>query len=40
MWWIGRGINGGSAELEGGATAHFYDMQAFASVMVVHYTAS
>jgi hypothetical protein len=32
-------INGGSAELKGGATVYLYDMQAFALAMIVHYTA-
>jgi hypothetical protein len=30
MWWVGREINGGSAELEGGAMVYLYGMQAFA----------
>jgi hypothetical protein len=38
-WWAGRGIHGGSAELEGGATVYPYSMEAFALAMVVHYTS-
>jgi hypothetical protein len=33
-------INGGSAELEGGATVYLYGMQAFALAIVVHYIES
>jgi hypothetical protein len=39
-WWIGRGINRGSAELESGATVYLYSMQAFALATYVHYNAS
>jgi len=39
-WWIGRVINGGSAELKGGATVYLYGIEAFALARVVHYTTS
>jgi hypothetical protein len=35
----GRGIHGGSAELEGGATVYLYSIEAFALAIVVHYTS-
>jgi hypothetical protein len=38
-WWVGRGTNGGSAELEGGATVYLYGMEAFALAIVVYSTA-
>jgi hypothetical protein len=37
---VGRGINGGSGELEGGAMVYLYNMETFALAMLVHYTAS
>jgi hypothetical protein len=39
-WWVGRGINGGSVELEGGVTVYLYGMQAFALATVIHCNAS
>jgi hypothetical protein len=37
-WWVGRGINGGPAELEGGATVRLCSIKAFALATVVHCT--
>jgi hypothetical protein len=37
---VGRGINGRSAELEGGAMGYLYSMQAFALAIVSRCTAS
>jgi hypothetical protein len=34
-WWVGRGINGGSAELEDGTTVYLYSIEAFALAIVV-----
>jgi hypothetical protein len=37
-WCVGRGLNGGSAELDGGATVYLYSIEAFTLAIVVHYT--
>jgi hypothetical protein len=39
-WWVGRGINSGSAVLEGGATVCLYSIEAFALAIVVYCIAS
>jgi hypothetical protein len=40
MWWVGRGISGGSAELEGGATVYLYSVGTFALAIVIYCTMS
>lgn len=37
-WWVGRGINGGSAELEGVVIVSLYSMQAFVLAISMRYT--
>jgi hypothetical protein len=38
-WWVGRGINGGSADLERGAMIYLYGVETFALAVFIYCTA-